>query len=264
MDTLLIKFPTRNRPQRFTNLFDRYQNMLSGQYNVKFFITMDEDDKKMNTDDIKKFLDKYDNTNYYYGENHTKIEAVNADMDKVGNWDILLLASDDMVPVKRNYDYHIFKYMKQYFPNYDGALHFNDGNQPELFTLSIMGKKLYDTFGYIYHPDYVSLWCDNEFQDVTKKMKKYQYINKIIIKHMWEKNYDDLLKKTESFFRRDKKTYLLRKKKNFPKESVLTNIPSRLKITNRLNKKYNKEKSKVKKRIPRPINSLNKPSAKSK
>lgn len=262
MNTLLVKFPTRNRPQRFRNLFDRYQRMLSGQYNVKFFITMDNDDKKMNNDEIKGFLNQYDNTSYHYGDNNTKIEAVNADMDKVGEWDILLLASDDMVPVKRHYDHHIFKNMEKYFPRLDGALHFNDGNQPELFTLSIMGRKLYDKLGYIYHPDYISLWCDNEFQDVTKRMNKYQYIDKIIIKHMWEKDYDDLLKKTESFFKRDKKTYLIRKRKNFPKESVFTKTSSRLKITNRMRKKARKEKERVKKRIPKPINSLNKPSAK--
>lgn len=75
-----------------------------------------------------------------------------------------------MIPCQKGYDNIIAVNMNKYFPNMDGALHFNDGRVGNsLFTLSIMGKKLYDQFGYIYHPDYKYTYCDNEFHLVVKK-----------------------------------------------------------------------------------------------
>ena len=45
------------------------------------------------------------------------------------------------------------------------------------------GKKYYDRFGYIYHPHYNSVWCDNEFMDVGNILKKQTYIDEVIIEH---------------------------------------------------------------------------------
>ena len=33
---ILFKFPTRGRPDKFRNQFDKYYNMLSGQLKVRF------------------------------------------------------------------------------------------------------------------------------------------------------------------------------------------------------------------------------------
>jgi hypothetical protein len=41
---LLIKFPTRNRRNKFLNVLKIYHNFLSKNYDVQFLITMDEDD----------------------------------------------------------------------------------------------------------------------------------------------------------------------------------------------------------------------------
>ena len=40
-----------------------------------------------------------------------------------------------------------------------------------------------DRFGYIYHPAYRSLWCDNEFQQVSWTLDKSVFINETIIEH---------------------------------------------------------------------------------
>ena len=63
--------------------------------------------------------------------------------------------------------------MTELYPNTDGVLWFNDGNQGNrLNTLCILGKKYYERFNYIYHPDYTSLWADNEFMDVANLLNK--------------------------------------------------------------------------------------------
>jgi hypothetical protein len=173
----------------------------------------------MNCDDSKEKLNKYRNLEYHFGNNKNKIEAVNADMNDDG-YDVILLASDDMIPQEKGYDTIIKQSFKKFFPDTDGVLWFNDGYQGKnLNTLCILGKKYYQRFGYIYNPTYVSLWCDTEFTDVSKILNKVKYIPHVIIKHehpVWlGEKWDNLQIKNDSFNDFDKKNYLTRKEKNF-------------------------------------------------
>jgi len=222
MFDLLIKFPTRGRPDKFRNQFDKYYSMLSGQLKVKFVVTMDADDHWMNNDDMKWWLSPGNggrqNIFYYYGDSKSKVQAINADMHQHNDWRILLLASDDMTPVMQGYDKIIYDDMSRIYPDFYGALHYNDGRVGQrLITLSIMGKPMYDYFGYIYHPSYTSLYCDNEFHYSVYKMNKAAYIDKVIIKHDWV-NYtgkDQLHVRNESFYNKDGVNYERRKKIGF-------------------------------------------------
>ena len=48
MFKLLVKFPSRNRPQKFKSTVEQYVGGCSGKHHVRFVITMDEDDSTMN------------------------------------------------------------------------------------------------------------------------------------------------------------------------------------------------------------------------
>jgi hypothetical protein len=226
MKKILIKFPTRQRPKLFRKILSQYRNLLSGKNEVEFIISMDSDDRSMNNLEIRKMLDKK-NLKYFYGNSKSKIEAINCDLGNV-DFDILLLASDDMTPKIKGYDEVIIKNMKKYFTDTDGVLHFNDGRMGiKLNSFPIMGRKYYDRFGYIYHPDYTSFYCDEEFQRVSERMKKSVYIDKIIFKHDWkgpEKNIkykpDDLYLKNEKFFKQDRNIFKQRVLMGFPLDSI--------------------------------------------
>jgi len=56
MSRLVIKFPTRGRPEKFKEVFSRYLSMLSGKHSVQFVITMDEDDETMNNPTMRQWL----------------------------------------------------------------------------------------------------------------------------------------------------------------------------------------------------------------
>ena len=93
---ILIKFPTRGRPERFKNTLEKYINFLSGKHDVKFIFTFDEDDVKMNCDEIRDYLDNLNVQNkYFYGNSKTKIEAINANLENE-DFDILILAADGL------------------------------------------------------------------------------------------------------------------------------------------------------------------------
>jgi hypothetical protein len=99
------------------------------------------------------------------------------------DFDILLLASDDMIPEIPGYDAIIKNTMLQTFPDYDGVLWFFDGHRKDLNTLCIFGKKYYDRFGYIYNPEYKTWFCDNEFTVVASMLQKQAQIPQVIIRH---------------------------------------------------------------------------------
>ena len=181
---LLIKFPTRNRKNKFFKVLRQYQNLCEDLDNTYFLITLDNDDESMNPSDVEDIFNTFKNIKVVYGTSNSKIHAVNRDIELVNDWDIVLLASDDMTPKVKGYDNIIRNKMKEFYSDTDGILWFNDGFQGEkLNTLCILGKKYYKRFNYIYHPDYKSCWSDNEFMEVGKILKKQTYIDSVIIKH---------------------------------------------------------------------------------
>jgi hypothetical protein len=163
---------------------------LSGRHDVRFVVSMDADDATMNNDAMREWFEtrkRNADIKYCYGHSKSKIEACNADME--GEYgDILLLASDDMVPVQMSYDDVIVKCFEQAFPDFDGAIKFWDGLRDindSLMTLTVMGFPLYKQFGYIYNPEYTSLYCDNEQTQVCAALGKLAKCDLCIIKHEW-------------------------------------------------------------------------------
>ena len=213
---LLVKFPTRSRPQKFLDTFKAYvDNSTTGD--VRYLITIDNDDETMNN---REMIEAISNpiTEVIVGRSVSKINAVNRDMEQSGEWDILVLASDDMVPVKRGWDALIQFAFTKYFPDTDGVIHFSDGHTP-LNTQCILGRKYWNRFGYIYHNSYKSLWCDNEFQQVSWRLDKCVFINECIIEHQHYSNGygspDGLMRSTEALYNVDRRNYERRKMANF-------------------------------------------------
>lgn len=231
---ILVQFPTYNRPEKFLRVLDKYVETISPHHQVFFNINCDGADLTMTNDyiqgKIKTVLGKMPNVDgvINYDQNTNKISAINDHIDE-RDFDIVVCASDDMVPKAWGWDNEIAIAMNEHFPDLDGCVHFNDGNTDgQLITFSILGKKLYDSFGYIYHPDYKSLYCDDEFTQEVKRLGKEKYINKVIISHEhWSiegsenHNQNDLaVQKTLYYSGRDQQVFAKRKELKFPKARI--------------------------------------------
>tara|TARA_R100001082_G_scaffold109370_1_gene86408 strand:- start:2110 stop:2796 length:687 start_codon:yes stop_codon:yes gene_type:complete len=222
MSKLLIKFPSRNRPDKFKKVLRKYIDFLSGNHDVRFVISMDEDDKKMNTKDIKTFLKRLRKGGvdlvYHYGNSKSKVEACNANMENE-NADVIMLISDDMIPQLRNYDDVIFEYFSKAFPDFDGGIKFHDGLRNDiLMTLPIIGWKVYEKWGYIYHPDYTSLYCDTEQTFALQIMGKLAAVDICLAKHEWTPEpFDELHARNENaqMYHKDGAVFQRRKMNNF-------------------------------------------------
>ena len=182
---ILFKLPSRERPNRVFEVLDETVKHLKDKENFLFLLTLDEDDITMNNEEVKSKLSTYPNMNYIFGKSNSKIDAVNRDLNNFQEeWDILVLLSDDMIPIYPGFDEIIRINFNDNFPDFDGVTWFNDGYQKHnLNTLCILGKKYYNRFNYIYHPSYKSFYCDDEFTDVANKLNKQIYVDTVIIEH---------------------------------------------------------------------------------
>ncbi len=223
---LLIKIPTRSRPKQFFDLLDIYYRYLSGDVAYHFLISLDEDDASMNNPSIIETLQAYPNLSYYFGKSSSKVEAVNRDIEKHLDFDYLLIASDDMEPVRWGYDKTIAEFMKCYFPNKDGVLNFSDGfARGECNTYPVLGKKFYEMFGYVYNPEYQSLYCNVELTLVSKILRKEAVVDLDLLVHnhpCWGRGkMDTLYTRNENLKAKDLQIFQSRRGQGFQLKSEL-------------------------------------------
>lgn len=212
---VLIKFPSRGRPEKFKNTLETYIKLLSRKHDVKFIFTFDEDDSTMNAPKVREYLDGLScPLKYYYGNSKSKIEAINANLERE-DFDVLILAADDLVPFRQDYDDIICRKFEESPHGLDCMLHFYTSRWSfELDIMNIMGKLYYDRFGYIYHPDYKSIFCDNEYTEVARQLDKQVTVLDSLFNHNWQSG-DSTEIKNWQFNTEDYHTYVTRKNINF-------------------------------------------------
>ena len=225
---ILFKFASRSRTIKFFEGLDNILSNLSDLNNFCILASLDVDDVTMNnpttiarlTEYVQKYPDKLI-VKFVYSKN--KIDAINRDVNEIKSlfeFDILVNFSDDMQFIQHSFDDNIRNKFSVHFPDTDGNIFYNDGFVGDrLCTMSIIGRKYYDKFNYIYHPSYHSLWCDNEYTEVAKRNQKMLYFHENIFRHNHPSNVggfmDEQLIKTESFAEIDRQNYEKRFNNNF-------------------------------------------------
>tara|TARA_R110000751_G_scaffold44605_9_gene101962 strand:- start:1660 stop:2361 length:702 start_codon:yes stop_codon:yes gene_type:complete len=228
---ILIQFPTYSRAQKFLDVLKQYIDTCGEKHEIFFNINCDSDDLTMTDSHVQNQITKLLMRKSWirgivnFDKDTDKISAIN-DHIEGRDFDIVVCASDDMIPKAHSWDNEIAIAMKEHFPDLDGCVHFNDGNtEGKLITFSILGRKLYEYFGYVYHPDYKSLYCDDEFTQEVKRLGKERYIDKVIITHehyslMESPQHDNATQKTLYYSGRDQMVFNKRKELGFPKERI--------------------------------------------
>lgn len=217
---ILFNYASRSRPANFFRGLDSIVNNVANDL-FHIVCSLDVDDREMNNTGVINRLNEYKNVTHYFGISKNKIHAINREIPNFPDFDILVNFSDDMEFIQKHFDEIIREEMQKYFPDLDGFLHFFDGNQNRTSTMTVEGKKYFDCCGFVYHPAYVSVFCDNEAQDIAQILGKYRYVGDDvrIFKHIHPSfglvPVDKQYKHTQSFFPKDRLTYLFRKKNNF-------------------------------------------------
>lgn len=218
---LLVKFPSRSRPEKFFAALDNIFE-LSTHEDISVLATLDIDDQSMANDSVRDRINSYPKVSAIWGTSNNKVHSCNRDMEFAGEWDICLLMSDDQKFLVKGFDSIIVEKMNRYFPDTDGVLHFPDSHGKwELSVLSIMGRAYYERSNYLYYPGYESQFCDNEYTDVATILNKRAFISVKIydhFHHIWRMSTKDALNEKNdapSLYYQDNQLYLTRKHNNF-------------------------------------------------
>lgn len=217
--TILFNFASRSRPDQFFRTLDNITQNCAG--NDYFIVAkLDNDDGSMNNGCIKQTIaDKYPKVIIKWGTSTSKIHAINRDLNDgdLPKWDILINMSDDMKWGTFGFD----DIIRQHMPvNLDGFCHVpDDYAQDRVCTTSIIGYRYYQRDMYVYHPDYYSMWCDDEATDVAKARGCYIQIPGVHLEHLHYTNMGkagkDALYRRNDTYVQDKKIYEERKARGF-------------------------------------------------
>lgn len=216
--TILMKVTSRQRPQILLETVRKYIEKAANTQDMVWLFSFDEDDeayRKMEFSlaliDLIQPTGQGDKSLVVIGKSTGKIDAINRDVNNFPYaWDILLNISDDQRPIVTGYDDIIRRTMPD---DLDASLWFNDG-QPRINTQEIQGRAYYERFGWIYHPDFKSLFCDNLATDMAIRLGKCMRSSLQIIKHhhpAWggteSFKSDDLYKRNDKFWEQDQATF---------------------------------------------------------
>ena len=234
---ILLKCPTRSRPERVRKTLSTYLRFANHPENIGVAVSCDTDDQTMqDTSELRRVLSGFAWHQVYYSPNKSKIEACNANMNEITyDWDIVVLVSDDMIPQIRGYDDVIRNEFLAGFPDRNGILWPNDGCQGEkLNTLCIFGREFYEKQGFIYNPAYKSLFCDTELTDQCRKEYKSicRYIPYCIIRHEhpgtgFRQTMDKLYEINQRYWSTDMRTYIHRKAYDYDWSVLIATITGR-------------------------------------
>ena len=225
---ILIKWPSRQRADRFFVTLAEWLRLLSKTSPVHFLFSFDREDimssQEIQTKLAMTFRGLEDRgvtfTACIGPKERTKVQAINADINEYRRpWDMLMLASDDMVPKVENFDLELIAVLPGKSPvGQDYLINAWDGwRRDALCTFTVMTRLYYDRFSYIYHPAYESLWCDNEQTDVARSLCRVIDIPapRCLVEHQHPANnkavfqWDDLYRQegSNAQFAKDKATY---------------------------------------------------------
>ena len=220
---ILYKFASRSRPKRFFEALDSIVNNSSQLENCVVVCTFDTDDQTMDADWVKEKILTYPiKLIIHRGVSVNKIAAVNKNLENLHDCKIIVNWSDDMVFIKKGFDDIIRQDFAEQFPNGDGFIHYPDNNQGSACaTMNVTDSIFFNRFGYIYHPDYVSVECDLENQEVAQMLGRYKFVEKRIFNHNHPSfglaPYDEQYNRTENemVHEGDKATRRRRKANNY-------------------------------------------------
>lgn len=219
---LVFLLPSRSRPIKFFNTIENIkENCITDNYEI--ICVCEETDNTMNNDEVRLKISSYPKVTVNFTTTTGKINAINIGLRYLPeDYQILILVADDIVLTVKGFDSFIQEDMQKYFPNLDGLLHYPDdipAAGERQITMPVMGRKLVEYFGYLYHPSYQSVYPDTEQLAVVKRLNKHKFIPNYFYQHkhpcFGKGEWDSLYTYNESFYQADSNNYFKRLANNF-------------------------------------------------
>lgn len=201
--------PSRSRPEKAYDTASKWRN--TAGCDIEYILSLDESDP---------LLSKYwVATTTLINDNKSVVEATNH-AAKEASGDILIYVSDDFEP----------------FPNWGPVVlkEFANENRPLLvkvddclqkfdvpvLTIPIMNRALYEKLGYFWHPEYKSMFCDEDLYWTARKLGAIKTAEHIKFEHkhvsVGKSQDDETYRRSASNWDQGKATFKQRQANGFP------------------------------------------------
>jgi glycosyltransferase involved in cell wall biosynthesis len=167
--------PSRNRTRLAERALREWTGKSSGTNEIEYILSIDSDD-----DDVEGYrrLAAGAGARILVQANRSLVQAANRAAEK-STGDILIVVSDDF-GCPALWDVEIAAVVGN---RRDVAVLVHDGIDGRILTLPILGRDLYQQLGYVYHPDYFSLYCDDDLTRSTELLGKLVDARHLLFPH---------------------------------------------------------------------------------
>lgn len=206
MSLISLIHPSRSRPEKSFETVQKWIERARG-VEVELIVSLDEDDPM-----LQSYHERHV-ARLTVNKNRSAVDAINIAATKAKG-DILIVVSDDTDCPE---DWAALL-LKEVEGKSDWILKTQDGIQSWIITMPVMDRVYYNRFRYIYHPDYLHMFCDTELTCVAD-MTGRKIISNLTFAHQhystgaYEK--DGVSEKADATWQQGENLFLSRYKKNF-------------------------------------------------
>jgi glycosyltransferase involved in cell wall biosynthesis len=162
---ITILHPSRGRAQKAFETYQYWMSKASGKIEIEYILSIDVDDNQQ--PEYSRIFMGVDGV-CYTASNRNVVDATNVAASHATG-DLLIYLSDDF---KCPQDWDILLYDKYLSGPVLALIKVDDclqGFDVPVLTIPIMTRYLYITLGYFWHPEYKSMFVDQDLYEVCKK-----------------------------------------------------------------------------------------------
>ena len=168
--------PSRGRVDQAYDCMKYWYGMMSPFNEVEYILSIDHNDPsnylKILEEDTEPF-----GFRLVRGKNANVVQALNRGA-KCATGDVLIYVSDDFL-CPPNWDLEIQKNAE----GDDWFMLVNDGIQKKFATILIESRKYYKRLGYMYYPEYISMFADPDATEMARAHGRLQDRTNLLFKH---------------------------------------------------------------------------------
>jgi len=135
--------------------------------------------------------------------------------------EVIIAMSDDFLPPSQ-WDDALDAAAPKHWRMMPCVLKVSDGYNPDLCTLSILTRRRYDRYGYLFYPGYQSMFCDTEFTAAAAQDKVIASVPQLLFEHLHPdakkrvRDQVDLNHSSEERYKHGQALFSFRKSVGFP------------------------------------------------
>lgn len=191
--------PSRSRPDKSYNTILKWFGNKSRNNEVEFIISLDEDDPELGM-----YMRLYSDSMaaVVVNWNRSAVAAINNGA-LASKGEIFIVVSDDS-DTSENWD---DKILQSVSGKSDWILKVQDGIQDWILTQPIMDRAYYNRTGYIYHPDFLHMFCDT-WLTVQADISGRKLTSELKFPHLNGSIQDDLRKRCDATWDQGEKLFI--------------------------------------------------------